>query len=184
MEKFLILIKDTSIKKNPTAGNQDYFFPGIQTVKLSVKKNAPLHCPLPRVKMTSCYSSGNRIIRQAEYAVAGTEVLEQFVIWLKAKGVKEEDISYSIDNHVEHVQSMRPEPAYLFEYRNMKLTCYNCGTKFSHKELIDETDEDFNGNPVEIENGCPRCEIAPCCQVEYETLEDAKYRIANQEGGL
>jgi hypothetical protein len=76
----------------------------------------------------------------------------------------------NIQNHYEHVQSMYPAAALLYSYHKTAVTCSECGHVCMHDQL--ESDEAYvgDGDSVWMENMCPKCKAADCCDITYEKL--------------
>lgn len=82
----------------------------------------------------------------------------------------------SLSQPVQTIHTLSPEPDWLYKYEDPEVECKECGNKFKHSELKDESheyiDEDGFDNWGEIKNVCPICDTQECCDVKFEKIED------------
>ena len=64
--------------------------------------------------------------------------------------------------------------SWLYDHEDVEVECKWCHAKFSYREL--QSDEDFDGTLVD--SICPKCGAEWCCEVFYETVEEALRRTA------
>ena len=80
------------------------------------------------------------------------------------------------------VQSLRPQPAYLFSYEDPTITCQQCGAEFPVSQLQSDSFDDGNGD-ICTNKMCPKCgtwEAIDDLSLTYESIGDAlKRRGAN-----
>jgi len=80
--------------------------------------------------------------------------------------------NYVILNHF-------PIPKYSFKYIDSEVGCSECGSKFNFSELEAE-EYDFDGEDYyDTTTKCPKCNTWDCCEIEYETIENALIRLNN-----
>ena len=73
---------------------------------------------------------------------------------------------------VQMMQQMTPDPNYLFEREYCEVTCMHCNTKFSHKDLEEHKEWDYEEDGCYwVDNVCPNCKEADCCELEYEQFD-------------
>lgn len=69
---------------------------------------------------------------------------------------------------IEHL----PAPPWLYDYLPTNVTCDSCGESFDHSEL--RSDESFDGEEEFYSDRiCPRCGEWDCCEVKYESPQEA-----------
>jgi hypothetical protein len=79
-------------------------------------------------------------------------------------------VSKTVQQNIETLHSLTPEPAYWYEYQNTSIICDNCYCDFLHTKLIDTWDD---GEYDHFYNICPKCSKAECCEIEYEKFDES-----------
>jgi DNA-directed RNA polymerase subunit RPC12/RpoP len=163
MEPFYININLNSIKKNADAGssqthiNKGWTWTVCGTGEiLSILKDAE-NCYITNID----YDFNNNIKNYTAILFDDSLVDALFGkknIQLKAKA------NYISINHF-------PIPLYIYGYEDAEVTCYDCGKSFNHKELKNINDDECYNDKV-----CPYCSVWDCCEIEYETIENALRR--------
>jgi len=90
-----------------------------------------------------------------------------YLIAGKEEHTSNPDGSESWHRDVQHVRSLFPEPKWLFEYQNNRVTCNNCGKTFGWKRLESDYLSDFGSSSI-----CPYCKEWDCCEIEFEDIKE------------
>lgn len=178
MPAVFVPIKDATIRKNPDAGRQDYHVPTGSTITLTVAHDRMLYLPVDRFQMTERRTHSGLPFIEMTFLVRDADALNWFRNYANELKIKKDHWSYSIDNHLQHVHSMTPEPEYTFSYADPDVRCHECGKTFPLSQVREEQYSDEGSW-----DACPRCVAPLTLQVERETIRDALFRIANQEAG-
>ena len=70
----------------------------------------------------------------------------------------------SMEQPCQYLHTLTPEPKYFYKHTPTEVTCEFCGATFPHTELK----EDYDYEP--LDDICPKCGVAFCCELEYERL--------------
>jgi len=76
-------------------------------------------------------------------------------------------------NRVTDIHEVRhsPIPTYSTTHEDPIVTCEDCTAKHYVSELEEDFSEDYS-----VERICPSCKMSDCCELEYETIQQAKDR--------
>lgn len=166
----LIKIDPKSIKKNPNAGNRDYIEDRGSTSILRINvydKKISDHLEKNfDARMISMYTNKTGKPESKFYLV--NDNFQPIVDYLKKMGVDPNYISIHTQYHYEHFTSMTPEPEYFYQYEDTEVECSECKAKFKRTELVDNSDYDYDGNPIGSSLTCPKCGEMDCCELEFE----------------
>lgn len=85
-----------------------------------------------------------------------------------------------IEQPVQVLHSLSPEPEWLYSYEDSEIECNACGNKSKYSELQEKEIDGYwdNENPDQyyyprtIERICPICDSEECCEIEFEKIED------------
>ena len=177
---YFIKIDPKSIKKNPNAGNRDYFIDNGSTCTIEIND---LHENIENdnIRMISRNSiiSEKSIEHSTKYImyVNNPEKAEELINALAEK--HKENFSYTIKYNTEHVTTMHGEPEYFYEYEKTEIECSHCFAKFYHIEVKNESDYDYDGYSIGRNNICPKCNEEDCCELTFQKIKDA---ILEQQG--
>ena len=69
-----------------------------------------------------------------------------------------------------------PREKYLYNYKNKEIQCKECGSKFDHSYLKTELETDDFVSYNVLCTVCPICGEWNCCNIEYESIDDALKR--------
>lgn len=170
--KFLIKIDPKSIKKNPDAGQTSLNEYISSECYITITGD---HESLENDDVRMVYKSGNvsaknKYTETTRYITAmRSKELELYLDSLVEKHGK--NVNYTVQNHFQELNFIVPSPPYLFKYKDKKVKCSHCKSTFSYKNLIDESDYDYDGNFCGIRNGCPSCREPDCCEIEFESIK-------------
>lgn len=178
---YRIFIKGDSIRRNPAYKEH---LPGVR----QYLPTNPVYSILYKDEIPeelSSYFSEPTVLTE-KYTLFGKEQTNvsyfQDVKSIKyvVKKLKEEGISFQIKTEpqlVDVTSCISPNP-YLYEYERIALQCEECDAIFSSDFL--QTDDCFN-NGFTNDRVCPYCGVWDCCNVEWETLEEALQRLNLKE---
>ena len=176
-----ILINLTSIRSNP-----DYpsfgkkYVPGLKTITFSFKgEKLPeffedtVNCTLDRWEFNTNGTGYESIHGYITDHTLVSKILElpkaernQFTVTLSQEQVE--------------IRTLEEEPKYLFDYEPTMVKCRYCGAEFDHEEL--GSDSIYNGMEDLYDDAvCPECDGWDCCEIEYETIQEALGRKAVAE---
>lgn len=174
VEKYFIKIDLHSIKVNENAGSTVSRYPTNSEIEFSFAgdiNNFKLIEELEKKKL--CY------IREITYPSIDDNSDNIF----KCNGLIFYD-SIDFDNikcinittHLNYVTLQHlPVDKYSYQYEDINIICSICGESFKLSELeYLENDDDWNYDSTET--GCPICLGWDCCEIYYETIENALIR--------
>jgi len=174
VEKYFIKIDLDSIKVNENAGSTVSRYPTNSEIEFSFVgdiNNFKLIEELEKKKL--CY------IREITYPSIDDNSDNIF----KCNGLIFYD-SIDFDNikcinittHLNYVTLQHlPVDKYSYQYEDINIICSECGGKFKSNDLL-SLDNDNDEFFVFTETGCPICGEWFCCEIEYETIENALIR--------
>ncbi|MFW9876909.1 MAG: hypothetical protein ACFFG0_27765 [Candidatus Thorarchaeota archaeon] len=163
--KYLIKIDQSSIRKNPTAGNTVYHI-NLGPPKYKIETN----WPIPNKKgimLQSINSVDGKFIYQYIAAENPSKYLCKHI-----KG-RPENSYFGITkiNEYDTIYSLTPEPRFLYSYENKMVCCNNCKEKFDWKELLSDSLSCFEQEAYSWSDTiCPKCGEWDCCKIEFEKL--------------
>ena len=170
----LIKIDPKSIKKNPNAGNRDYFEDMGSTSTLHINVVDQNITNYLESKFNARLSSSSYDTksgkRESLYHLVNAD-FNLIIDYLKKMGVDPKTIHINTQYHHQHFTSMTPEPDYFYEYEDTEVECLECKANFKRSELIDDSDWDYDGEdeyPTGSVRTCPKCGEFDCCELEFE----------------
>ena len=88
-----------------------------------------------------------------------------YVAGMPIKEYDEEGRVVSVKQDVQYLHRLTPESKFFYEYVPTEVKCEECGAQFLYTELKESEEWD-----VFLENVCPKCGTADCCELEFEKL--------------
>jgi hypothetical protein len=174
MEDCIIIpINKDSIKKNPDAGKTQERIVTGQHITFEGKSDVPkiiqddLDC---KNFFISEISLGEDKFYRGLAMHLDDKLIDQ---------LKQEDHTIKIEIHVEYATINHfPSPQYLYEYENIDIKCCICDETFKSDNLesdsFNDDDDYYYSDTV-----CPKCSAWNCCEVKYESIEEALKCINN-----
>jgi len=174
---YFIPINLKSIRKNPDYSPPDIMqdAPGNQEVTFSCDKLPPC-----LVEDENCVIIEWKEKDGEKYDISGNILIKIDTDFMKS--IKKESKKYNLNVNIQCHRievSAFGSPLYLFKYKNIKVKCKECSKSFMSNEFKSfETD----GCPTcgcgygYTYTGCPHCGEWDCCEVKYETVDDALER--------
>jgi 5-methylcytosine-specific restriction endonuclease McrA len=167
MIKHKVNIDLSSIKKNKGAGTTTTIVPARKIVTFSVYK-------LPEYFKDgeNCIITEWSVIKVKLRDLKGVITSDDLI----QKCIKEKhNISISVDFENKYIDHF-PIPEYYYDYENTRVTCNNCGKQIFTKDL--ESHDFWDGEAEYYSHEiCPECGSLDCCNLVYESIEDALFRI-------
>jgi hypothetical protein len=159
----LIKINLKLIKKNPNAGKQtDKIFMG-KTITFSGKGEVN---EILKDGVNCFISEINQDVGGNNKTYSGVLFDESLVLELGLL----HGLTINVKNNYQTINHY-PEPKYFFKYINTTVECDYFGETFKSNEFLEiEEDESYSLT------GCPFCKAMDCCEVVYETIEEALLR--------
>lgn len=169
---FIIPIK--SLKDNPNAGTNIYqYCCGYTSHYLTTSKE--LKDTKLLMSAMTYYTTGNGIECEYTYQTNDKELAESQ--HQRALDLKIEHVSYSPSQPIyQTLLTNSPQGKYLIEYEDCQVECEDCHNVCSYKDLL--TDDWLD---VYIEDICPKCKSARCCDYRPETPEEYLLRIGQND---
>ncbi len=169
MKKHFIKIDLKSINKNPNAGSEIDYLPGKTECRFSTKK-----LPDDFIDGENCYvvreetMIGDGSIR-IEGIITDKELIDNIL------QNKRKDIELIMKREIIEVRHL-PEPPYFYDYENITLKCDSCNREFDSIDI--KSEEVWDGeNEFYSDRVCPYCNSFDCCEIDYETIEEALKRL-------
>lgn len=147
---FTIPIDRTSIRKNPNAGKQIYQIPGKTMNIVEVVGKDEINGPWIK-----------RIWKDG------------ILIYKGIPDIPKSDYKVSFSQSYQELNTLIPEPDFLYEHKDATVECKYCFSKFNYKLLKTDWAEYYYDNipyDTEIRNICPSCNKEDCCEIEFEKL--------------
>lgn len=166
MEKYKILIDLNSINKNKNAGETTTVIPSRRTVTFEAYQ-------LPdyfKDEENCIINEWTEIdgIKKDFKGIIISEKLMQRCIDEKPNVHIIVDIEHQYVNHF-------PIPEYSYDYENTKVICNSCEKEIMTKDM--QSEEYFDGeDDYYSDTVCPLCNAVDCCELIYESIEDALKR--------
>lgn len=182
MRTYTVQINRKTIRPNPNAGMPVRLMRVETHVEFTVNDELNLEFMDRRIM---CIRKEHGISKKGfeakfTYVAGGMSFAEAGMLANAVRRAFPRKTTFRIDNTIADLAHMALPVPYFFDYKEARVQCQFCGSRFSHSELINDTDYDFGGNAVEITNACPRCERGDCCDVAYESIES----VMLQQAGL
>lgn len=86
-------------------------------------------------------------------------------------------MGYEIGSEPYERQFNEPIPSHAFNYEEVEISCRFCHASFLSSELEFKEYQDSDGKDCISHSTCPKCGEAECCELEFETLEEALKRF-------
>ena len=155
---YLIEINKKSIRKNKDAGSTVTHLPGPTKITFEAE-----FMPASFIDDKNCYIQESTIIEGKLTRVSGT-ILDPALVNTK-------NVSFTWTQNP-HIIQHQPIPEYSYKYKNVRIKCCHC------KKSIYSADLDFDvfyygASEYLLDNICPICHQADCCDLEYESIENA-----------
>lgn len=166
--KYLVEIDLKSIKKNPEAGKTVTNVLGGKTVTFKLNKKHKILDDYTHFRLNIEYNDGR--IEGEVITPEGRDMLFELAMSGELKGY-----NLNINEELHNISYRHaPEPVYLFKYSPTIIECCNCKKKLFHEQLDEQPTEDSYCDTI-----CPNCGTWECCQLEYETIQEALKRKEN-----
>lgn len=167
MTKTLIRIDPKTFRRNPHAGQSDYSVPGPRSVTVDAGGN--VFRLAGGIKFNEEYIWGTfHQLRSADGPIRHGPHKKRFKI---------SAVSITFENDFQHFRTIEAGPEFLYQYIPTKVECRNCGKSFLHTELTSDSVPDGDGGETFIDNVCPKCGEADCCDIEFEEPEVVRRRL-------
>jgi hypothetical protein len=172
MKTYLIKIDKNSIKSNPNAGCTRYHVLSHSYGVLTIDGFIPITTATALekefdAKLTIAELAINNYYKDATFNIIHNGDPNDLLKLCAKYAIKPENVKIDITNTFDEINTLTPEGSHFFNYKNTKVKCIFCKSKFSYLELEDSLDYD---HPVT--NICPKCKEPFCCDIEYEKLKD------------
>lgn len=174
----LIKIDLRTIKENPNAGNTIHEIQGTPTAELKLngvteREFKALEKMIIVTKRTIAQPYGIQTVEgrvKTKYITKIIPVIERL-----GNGLQDR-FEMTVHNNNQVINSMTPEPKYFYKHLNTKVKCGYCGAKFPHTELQTDWVVGPDGDDIPHDNVCPKCGEIECCEIKYETIDEALKR--------
>jgi len=167
-----ILIKLDSIRKNPEyedcLGGFVKRIPGNYTVEFTCKGKIPKKLQ----RFFNVYSVAWSSDGEEEISTGTISGNPNYKYIVDACKQEKADITIHVTREMIDVTSINSPPEYLYEYEVVPLECEECSAIFS-SDLLESDSEEIGEFYVSSDKICPHCKVWDCCQVEWETVEEA-----------
>lgn len=192
-----IPIDRKTIRHNPDAGQRIVQVPGHMTMEISGKiTDADLintarnnrsyilyeHDGV-RVHLTGYttgFQTGSALTYEFRAVVMSTKTTKKTMEILTKKFGK--DLRYTIDNHLQEVELLTPQPQFLLKYKKIKFACPHCGAKgLTEASLLSDTFDDGEGGETYVSDMCPHCSEVIDIQHEHIPAPDLEEIAAQNE---
>lgn len=169
-----VLIKLSTLKKNPDVGRTDYQELMGTDVTITLSNQTELPKPFSKKPYLVIARTGSEtspgvvtFTYTLKYLGHVTQELQQHWVDLIGK-----NLGVSIDYRYQDIHSLYLELDYLFEYYDLPVKCKHCRRLSLRSEIYD----DYGDYDVHIADICPKCRKSECVDLEFETVEEALKR--------
>lgn len=166
MEKYQVNIELSSIKKNKDAGQTTTVIPGRKTVSFEAYQ-LPEYFKHEENCIIYEWTEIDGIKKDFKGVIISEDLIQKCI-------EEKPNVNISFDFEHQHINHF-PIPEYSYDYENTKVNCNNCGKEIFTKDL--KADEFWDGENEYYSNEiCPECGALDCCDLIYESIEDALKR--------
>ena len=166
MEKYKILIDLSSIKRNENAGQTTTVLPGRKTVSFEAYQ-LPEYFKHEENCIINQWTEIEGIKKDFKGIIISEELIQKCID-------EKPDVNISVDIERQYINHF-PIPEYSYEYENTKVVCDSCEKEIMTKDL--ESEEFYDGEDDYFSDTvCPICGAFDCCDLIYESIEDALTR--------
>jgi hypothetical protein len=167
-----IKINLKSIKPNPNVGNVISYIPQSFTMAFECNTLPDFLIEGKDVIIEEWCNNPEKYIGRFIGQVS-SELIEKLKTW----GNNVRTFKMSASRNILAIPHL-PEPSYFYNYLNTKVKCETCGKAFMSDKFLyaDNMDNDEERNCGFSDKVCPYCGKWNCCDIEYESIENALNR--------
>jgi len=169
--KYLIKINLKTIKKNKDFGNYQSIIPTNKTIKFEFEGTSNLPDYFKPDNNCIIVESIKKFEIKVSYLIKGYIISEDLL-----KKCIDEKLNINLELNQNYITVDHfPIPEYSYKYINTLLVCNNCNNKIKSDDLKSDEFYDYYSDKV-----CPKCGAFDCCDITYESIENALIRKSNK----
>jgi len=164
--KYFVKIDLDSIEKNKDAGKTISYFLRRQTIYFETNQELPDYFK----DGENCYITEQCWTPDGQVKIRGVINSDEL---LRICEEKKPNIKYEFERDIDCIYHA-PIPEYSYNFENIEIRCVTCNKRIFLSDLNFDCVEDNFSSTI-----CPECSKWDCCELEYETIENALIRKNN-----